>query len=183
MEQQTQPSYWPSVMIGALIIGLVMSVLGIISQYMTISSEPVGSSFTLAQGLGTFSCLVGAIGGFFATRHYALENEITFPIGKGALIGFLTGVVGTVISTIIGLIWQFVVDPELNQAVYDWSVRNLEAQNLPAEQFEMALNFIPEPGSMSTLLWGLGIGIVVLGILNLVSGIIGAKVFAKEEEF
>lgn len=75
------------------------------------------------------------------------------------------------------------VDPELNQAVYDWSVRNLEAQNLPAEQFEMALNFIPEPGSMSTLLWGLGIGIVVLGILNMISGIIGAKVFAKEEEF
>lgn len=71
-------------MVGALIIGLVMSVLGIISQYMTINSEPIGSSFTLAQGIGTFACLIGAIGGFIATRHYAKENEITFPIGKGA---------------------------------------------------------------------------------------------------
>jgi hypothetical protein len=169
-------------MVGALIIGLVMSVLGIISQYMTINSEPIGSSFTLAQGIGTFACLIGAIGGFIATRHYAKENEITFPIGKGALIGFMTGVVGVLVSTVISVIWQFVVDPELNQAVYDWSVRNLEAQNLPAEQFEMALNFIPEPGAMSSLLWAVGIGIVAVGVLNLISGIIGAKVFASEEE-
>ncbi len=182
MEQNSQPSYWPSVMIGALIIGLIMSVLGIISQYMTIVSEPTGSSFTLAQGIGTFACLFGAIGGFYATRHYAKENEITFPIGKGALIGFITGVVGVFVSTIIGIIWQYVIDPELDDAVYEWSVRNLEAQNLPAEQFEMALNFIPEPGAMSTLIWTIGIGIVALGVLNLISGIIGAKVFASEEE-
>lgn len=182
MEQNSQPSYWPSVMVGALIIGLIMSVLGIISQYMTIGSEPTGSSFTLAQGIGTFACLFGAIGGFIATRHYAKENEITFPIGKGALIGFMTGVVGVFVSTVIGFIWQFVIDPELDDAVYEWSVRNLEAQNLPAEQFEMALNLIPEPGSMSTLVWTIGIGIVALGVLNLISGIIGAKVFASEEE-
>ena len=182
MEQNTQPSYWPSVMIGAFVIGLIMSVLGIVSQYMTINSEPVGSAFTLAQGIGTFACLFGAIGGFIATRHYAKEHEVTFPIGKGALIGFMTGLVGVVVSTIIGLIWQYIVDPELNQAVYDWSIRNLEAMNLPAEQLEMQMNFLPEPGAMSTLLWTVGIGIVALGVLNLVSGIIGAKVFASEDE-
>lgn len=182
MDQNSQPSYWPAVMVGALIIGLIMSVLGIISQYMTINSEPVGSSFTLAQGIGTFACLFGAIGGFIATRQYATENEITFPIGKGALIGFLTGVAGVLVSTLISIIWQYIVDPELNQAVYDWTIRNLEVQNLPAEQFEMAMNFIPEPGAMSSLLWAVGIGIVALGVLNLISGIIGAKVFATEEE-
>jgi hypothetical protein len=46
----------------------------------------------------------------------------------------------------------------------------------------MALNFIPEPGAMSSLLWAVGIGIVAVGVLNLISGIIGAKVFASEEE-
>lgn len=182
MEENTQASYWPSVMIGALIIGIIMSVLGIVSQYMTINSEPVGSSFTMGQGVGIISCLIGAIGGFIATRHYALENEITFPIGKGALIGFFTGVAGVLVSTVISLIWQYIVDPELNQAVYDWSIRNLEAMNLPAEQLEMQMNFIPEPGSMTALLWAVGIGVVVVGVLNLISGIIGAKVFAKEEE-
>ncbi len=182
MEQNSQPSYWPSVMIGALIIGLIMSVLGILSQYMTINSEPVGSSFTLAQGIGTFACLLGAIGGFIATRHFANEYEITFPIGKGALIGFMTGAVGIVFSTVITVIWQYVIDPELNQAVYDWSIRNIEAQNLPAEQMEFAMSLLPEPGAMSTLLWGIGIGIVAVGVLNLISGIIGAKVYASEED-
>jgi len=182
MEQNSQPSYWPSVMIGALIIGLIMSVLGIVSQYMTIGSEPTGSAFSLAQGVGTLACLIAAIGGIISTRHYAKENEITFPIGKGALIGFMTGLVGVLISTVISLIWQYVIDPELNQAVYDWSIRNLEAMNLPAEQLEMQMNFIPEPGAMSSLLWAVGIGIVAVGILNLISGIIGAKIFAAEED-
>lgn len=182
MEQNSQPSYWPSVMIGALIIGLIMSVLGIVSQYMLISSEPTGSNFNLSQGIGTFACLLGALGGFIATRHYAKENEITFPIGKGALIGFMTGVVGVLISAVISLIWEYVIDPELAQAAYDWAVRNLDAQNLPAEQYEMALGFIPEPGSMTTLLWTVGGGIVMVGILNLISGIIGAKMFAAEED-
>lgn len=182
MEQDTQHSYWPSVMIGALIIGLILSILGIISQYMTINSEPTGTAFSLAQGIGTMACLFAAVGGFISTRHYAKEFEITFPIGKGALIGFMTGLVGVLVSTVISLIWQYIVDPELNQAVYDWTIRNLEAMNLPQEQFEMQLNFIPEPGAMSSLLVGVGIGIVAVGILNLISGIIGAKVFASEEE-
>ncbi len=181
MEQNSQPSYWTSVMIGALIIGLLMSVLGLVSQYMTINSEPNGANFSLAQGIGSFACLIGAIGGFFAVRHFAKEYEITFPIGKGALIGFLTGVMGVLFSTVISLIWQYVIDTELNQAVYDWSIRNLEAQNLPSEQLEMAMNFVPDPGSISTLIWTMGIGIVAVGILNLISGIIGAKVFASEE--
>lgn len=176
------PSYWPSVLVGALIVGIIMSLLGVLSQYLTISSEPSGSSFTLGQSIGILACLISAIGGFIATRHYAKEFEITFPIGKGALIGFFTGAVGVLISSVISLIWTYVIDPELNQAVYDWSVRNLEAQNLPAEQFEMALNFIPEPGSLTTLMWTLVIGLVSVGILNLISGIIGAKVFASEED-
>ena len=182
MEENTQPSYWPSVMIGALIIGIIMSVLGILSQYMTINSDPTGAAFTSAQSIGILSCLIAAIGGFIATRHYAKEYDITFPIGKGALIGFFTGLVGVLVSTVISLIWQYIVDPELNQAVYDWQIRNLEAMNLPAEQLEMQMNFLPEPGSMTTLLIAMGIGIVTVGVLNLISGIIGAKVFAKEEE-
>lgn len=176
------PSYWPSVMVGGLIIAIVMAVLGIVSQYMTINSEPTGASFGMGQAIGSFACLLGAIGGFLATRHYAKEHEITFAVGKGATIGFLTGVAGTVFSTIISLIWMYVIDTNLEQAMYDWQIRNMEAQNLPPEQLEMAIQFIPEPGSLSTLLMQFGIGLVAVGLLNLISGIIGAKVFANEEK-
>lgn len=176
--QTENPSYWTSVIIGGLISALILSVLGLVSQYMTVSTEPTGSSFTLAQAVGTFACLIAAVGGFIATRHYAKEYDITFAIGKGALIGLLTGVAATIISTGITLLWTSLIDPEINQAVYDWSIANLEAQNMTDDQMEMAKGFIPEPGfSVVTFLFGLG----MLGILNAISGLIGAKVFASEE--
>ena len=176
--QNENPSYWNSVLIGALISGLILSILGSISQYMTIASEPTGSSFTLGQAVGSFACLLAAIGGFIATRHYAKEYDITFPIGKGAVIGLLTGVFAMVVSTAITWIWTSFVDPDINQAVYDWSIANLEAQGMTDDQLEMAKGFIPEPGiSVFTI----GIGLVMLGILNTISGLIGAKVFASED--
>lgn len=171
-------SYWNSVFIGGLVAAIVLITLGLVSQYMTISSEPTGSSFTLSQAIGTFACLLGAIGGFIATRHYAKEYNITFPIGKGAIIGLLAGLVAVVISTVITLIWNSVVDPNLSQAMYDWAIANLEAQNMTDDQMEMAKGFIPEPGfSIVTTL----ISAAVLGILNTISGLVGAKVFASED--
>lgn len=179
--EQVQASYWNSVTIGGFIIAIIMSVMGLVSQYMTISSEPTGAQFNMASLLGTVACLIAAVGGIISTRHYAKTYDITFPIGTGALIGFLTGAAGVILSTIISVIWTSVIDPGLNQAVYDWQIANLEAQNLPAEQMEMAMSFMPEPGSMTTLLVQAGIGLVVIGILNLVTGMIGAKLFASED--
>ncbi len=180
-ENMEMPSYWPSVIIGALFVGIVSSIFGLVSQYMTINSEPTGAPFTVADSLGIVSCLVAAFGGFISVRHYAKENDITFKIGKGAVIGLFVGFVGTIVGTVINLIWTYVIDTNLTQNFYDWQIRDLETQNLPQEQFEMALNFIPEPGSISALLWVIGFGLIGFGIVNLITGIIAAKVFASEE--
>ena len=179
--EEMKPSYWSSVFIAAIIIGVIISVLGLGSQYLTISNEPTGAQFSLGQFVGIIACLIAAIGGVISTRHYAKENDITFPIGTGALIGFLTGVVGVVISGIISLIWTKLLDPSLNQAMYDWQIANLEAQNLPDAQMEMALSFIPDPASLSAFFIATGIMLVVVGIVNALTGMIGAKIFASEE--
>lgn len=180
--EEMNASYWPSVFIGAIFIGVIMTVLSLGSQYMTLSDEPTGAQFTLAQLVGFFVCLIAAIGGVISTRHYAKENDITFPIGTGALVGFLTGVVGVVISGVISLIWTKIIDPGLNQRVYDWQIANLEAQNLPDAQMDMALSFMPDPTSMSAFFIATGISLVVIGIVNALTGMIGAKIFASEEE-
>lgn len=176
------PSYWNSVFIGGLTVAIIMAVMGLISQYMMIGSEPSGSPFNMSQAIGSASCLFGAIGGFIATRHYAKTFDVKFKLGKGAIIGLLAGVVGVLISTVITVIWTYLIDPELNQAVYDWNIANLEAMNLPQEQYEMQKSFIPEPGSTTALLIATGVGMAMMGVLNLISGLIGAKVFASEEE-
>lgn len=181
-EESGSQSYWGSVIIGGLIIGLIMSIMGLVSQYITISNEPTGSSFGIGQLIGTVACLVGAIGGIIATRHYADAVDEPFTIGKGALIGFLTGVAGVLLSTVVTFVWIYIVDTGLTQAFYDWQVANIEVQNLPDAQMEMAMSFIPEPGSTSALMFQVGIGLVVVGILNAISGMIGTKIFSKEEE-
>ncbi len=181
--ENENPSYWSSVFIAAFIVGLIMSVIGLASQYMTIASEPSGASFTSGQLIGILACLIGAIGGFIGTRHYAKTNDVTFPIGKGALIGFLVGVVGVLISGAISWIWTTVIDPDLNQAAYDWAMSNVDAMsNLTEDQKDMQKGFIPDPNNPTSMLTQMGIGIVILGILNAISGLIGAKVFASEEE-
>lgn len=181
-EMNETPSYWNSVLIASLITAAILTVMGTISQYMTISSEPTGSSFGAAQLVGILVCLIGAIGGILATRHYAKQFDITFTLGKGAVIGLLTGLIAVIFSTILGLLWNYVIDPGLAQAVYDWQIANLEANpNLTAEMVEQQIAFIPEPGSTTAMITQFGIGLVMFGILNLLTGLIGAKVFASEE--
>ncbi|MEQ9266494.1 MAG: DUF4199 family protein [Balneolaceae bacterium] len=181
-EESGSDSYWASVIFGALVIGLIMSIMGLLSQYITISNEPTGASFGIGQAIGTLACLVGAIGGILSTRHYANNVDDTFTIGKGALIGFLTGVVGVLLSTIVTFIWLYIVDTGLTQTFYEWQIANVEAQNLPDAQMEMAISFIPDPNSTSAIMMQVGIGLVVVGILNAISGMIGTKIFAKDED-
>jgi hypothetical protein len=58
----------------------------------------------------------------------------------------------------------------------------MEAQGLTQDQIEQALAFSPDPGSLNGILIQFGIGFVSLSIINVISGIISAKIFAKEEE-
>lgn len=181
-EESGSDSYWASVIFGALIIGLIMSIMGLFSQYLTISNEPTGANFGIGPAVGTLACLVGAIGGILSTRHYANNVNDTFTIGKGALIGFLTGVVGVLLSTLVTFIWIYIIDTGLPQTFYDWQITNIEAQNLTDAQAEMFISRIPEPGSTTAMMFQVGIGLVVVGILNAISGMIGTKIFAKDED-
>ncbi|HCD50803.1 MAG TPA: hypothetical protein DEQ34_00045, partial [Balneolaceae bacterium] len=104
-----------------------------------------------------------------------------YSLGKGALIGFLAAIVAVIVGTVISLIWTTVIDPGLNDAVYQAQISAMEAQGMSQEQIDMALSFSPEPGSTTAVLMGVGIGILGLGIVNVISGIISAKIFASEE--
>src|SRR5690554_6990070 len=99
--EQVQSSYWNSVLIASLITALVVTVISLIGGYMTINSEPSGTIFSTMQVVGILSCLIGAMGGVIATWHYAKEFNVTFTVGRGALIGLLVGLVTTIISVVL----------------------------------------------------------------------------------
>ncbi|MDR8393083.1 DUF4199 family protein [Aliifodinibius sp. S!AR15-10] len=179
--EKESPSYWTSVGIASLLFGIIAFVISIITVYATINAEPTGSFFSPTQLIGVLGCLVGAFGGMVATWHYAKEYDVVIKLGKGALIGFLTGVGITVISTLLNQVW-LLFDPDMTQKMIESTVANFEAMDMPDEQKQQMIDATVESmrgqNNIGTqLLWG----IPMYGILNLLTGMIGAKVFGKEE--
>lgn len=177
----TEPSFWMSVTIAGLIFGIIAFVLSIISGYAIINSEPTGSFFSPTQLIGTLACLIGAFGGMMATWHYVREYDLSIKLGKGALIGFLTGVGIAIVSVVLGQVWQL-VDPDMTQRIIDSTVANMEAMDMPGDQKQQMIDgtveSIQSQNSIGTqLLWG----IPLYGILNLITGMIGARIFSKQE--
>ena len=185
MEQNSQPSYWTSVTIGALIISIVTSIAGLGLLYNLAGSEPSMSMMIMAGLFIPITCLFGGFGGFISNRHYAKTFDLSFPIGKGALIGFFTGLVAAVFSTLISLIWTNLIDPMLMENFANNMVSAFELIEMPEAQREQSINDImadvENQNSIGKIFRDLGISAVSLGIINAISGIIGAKVFASEE--
>lgn len=182
-QQQTRdsdaPSYWPSVGLAAVIFGIISFVMYLVSSYATINSEPTGSLFGPSMFIGLFGCLIGAFAGLTAVWHYANEFDLSITLGQGALIGFLAGAGMTIISSLLTQAWAM-VDPELTQKMIDSTIANFENMDMPEESKQQMIDSTVESMRSqqqlgSQLLWGIPIS----GLLNLLSGMIGAKVFGK----
>ncbi len=181
MENEQLPSYWNSVLVASLVAGIIVTAFSIIGGYMTIKSEPSGTFFNSSQLLGTIGCLAGAVGGVLANWHYAKEFNISYKVGKGALIGLLVALGATVVAVILGQIWNF-IDPSFQQAIIDWNIQNFEAmQQMPAEAKEEAIASMEDANSLKNIGIQAIVTFISLGIVNVISGLIGAKVFASEE--
>lgn len=175
-------SYWTSVGIAGLLFGIILFAISLIANYATINSEPTGSFFNPVQLVGTLACLIGSFGGMLAAWHFAKEYDVSIKLGKGALIGFLTGVAITIINILLSQIWS-IIDPDMMQQLIDSSVANVEAMDMPEQQkqqtIDMTVDMLRSQKNISTqLLWG----IPMYGILNLITGMIGAKIFGKKDE-
>lgn len=178
----TNPNYWPSVGIAALIFSLLSFALQTITGYIQIGTEPTGSVFSPAVFSGVLVCLVGAFGGMMAVWHYAREYQVTMNLGRGALIGFLTGVVMVFIGVVLNKIWLF-IDPDFTQKMMESIMANFEAMDMPEAQKQQMMDsaaqqFESNQSVVTQLLWG----IPMYGILNLLTGMLGVSLFAKKKE-
>ena len=97
-------------------------------------------------------------------------------------LGFLAGLVTLIVGTVISFILTEIIDTGMNEALMQSTIATLEAQGLTQDQIDQALSFSPEPGSMNAILIQFAIGFGSLSIINVISGMISAKIFAKEEE-
>ena len=183
--EEMKPSYWPSVIQAAIIIAVITTIVGIGLLYFVAGSEPSMSVMVISGLTIPITCLVGLIGGIWATRSYAKAFDITFPIGTGALIGLYTGVIAALIGGVLGQIWNL-VDPTLTDRFAQTMISAFEMNDqIPDSQkndiiMDMEASFADQ-NNLGGILKGIAINAGVLGFINLISGMIGAKIFASEE--
>lgn len=178
--ENEEPSYWTSVGVAGVTFGLLLFILSLIAAYVAINSEPSGSFFTPTQILSYLTCLIGIFGGMLAVWHYTSMYNITITLGRGALIGFLTGVCITVVNMALSQLWEF-VDPDMTQQLIDSLVANYEAMELPDAQRQLLIDSTVQQMREGNFFSQLIKGAPLNGILNLFTGMIGAKVFGKKE--
>ncbi len=175
--------YWPSIGIVGAIFSLISFVAGLFFGYQQINSEPTGSFFSPIMLSGVIVCLVTSLAGLLAVWHFTREVSPKLKLGQGAVIGFLTGAVIVVISVILNELWIMLVDPEYTQKIMESTIANIEAMDMPqsakddmidamAESIEQSQSFLRQ------IFWG----VPITGLLNLITGLIGVKLFAEKEE-
>lgn len=171
----------PSATTVGLIFSIITFAISLAVGYYEISSDASGAIFSPSMLSGTIICLISLMGGALAVWHFVKEVNPYIKLGQGAALGFLTGAVIVILTAVYGEIWNF-IDPDYTDKLVEATIANIEAMDLPNEQKEpmidsMASSVRQQDSFASQILWG----IPITGILNLLSGMVGVKIFAKKE--
>lgn len=172
----------PSATVVGLIFSIITFAIGLAVGYYEISSEPSGSFLSPSTVSGSVICLISLLGGVLAVWHFVKEVNPYIRLGQGAALGFLTGAVMVILSAVYSEIWNF-IDPDYTEKLVEATISNVEAMQMPEAQKDamidsMASSVRQQSSFLSQILWG----IPVSGILNLLSGMVGVKIFANKED-
>jgi len=176
-----ETGYWPSVLLVGGIFSIVGFVINISFGYIQINSEPSGSMFSPLMLSSVIVCLATCVGGLIAVWHYTKEVTAFVKLGRGALIGFLTGVVIVVLGSLLSEAW-ILFDPEYNDKLLENVIANVEAMDLPANTRDQMIDQMAASIRDTSIFQQLLIGIPITGLLNLLTGMLGVKLFAAKEE-
>lgn len=186
-DENTQPltfsDYLPSVGIVGAIFSLISFVIGLFFGYQQINAEPTGSFFSPMMLSGAIVCLVSAFAGMIAVWHFTREVTPYLTLGQGALIGFLTGAVIVIVSVLLNELWIMVFDPDYTEKILDATIANIEAMEMPQDSKQQMIDAMAESLNTSQSLWRqIFWGVPVTGLLNLITALIGVKVFGEKKE-
>lgn len=174
-------SYWPSVLIVGGIFSVVGFVINISLGYMQINSEPTGSMLSPLMVSSVVVCLATCVGGLVAVWHFTKDVTPVLKLGRGALIGFLTGAVIVVAGTILNELW-LTIDPAYTEKMIESIVENIEAMDLPSDTRNQLIDQMAAGIRDTSVVQQLMMGIPVTGLLNLLTGMLGVKLFAARQE-
>lgn len=182
-QQLTFSDYLPSIGIVGAIFSLVSFVIGLFFGYQQINAEPTGSFFSPMMLSGTIVCLISAFAGMIAVWHFTREVTPYLTLGQGALIGFLTGAVIVIISVLLNELWTTFFDPDYSTKIIDAMIANIEAMEMPQDSKQQMIDATADSMATGQSFWRqIFWGVPVTGLLNLITALIGVKVFGEKKE-
>lgn len=186
MEPSQDKSYWNAAGTAGAVFGFIIFLITIIGGYMTIHSEPSGSFFNATYIASAIGCLVGLFGGVLGVKLYINEHGPELKIGRGAVIGLFTGIFIALVSTVLSLIWP-VIDGSYIENLQNAMIASIEASDLipdaqKNEVIDATYAQYQDYFSPGNILSQLGMGAVMFGLLNVISGLLAAKVMGHRPE-
>ena len=173
---------WPSIVLVGAIFSIISFVIGLFFGYQEINSEPSGSLISPILISSIVICLVSAFAGILAVWHYTREVSPALKMGQGALIGFLTGAVIVIFSVVLNELWLF-IDPEFTDKVLEATIANIDQMDLPADARDDMIDAMADSVGGEQSIWRqIFLSVPVTGLINLVTALIGVKIFAEQEE-
>lgn len=182
---QGQESYMNTAVTYAAIVGIVVFILNIAMMYWIYGGEPSGSFFSAGQFAPLSLCLVSVLGSVLAVKAHVGEYG-PVKIGQGAVIGLVTGLIMAVIVTVLSSVWNF-IDPEYMRMVSEYQIENYEIMldkgQITEQMFQQMrdemMKQMENPNSLTNLGIGFGVSALMYGIINVIGGLITAKVTDK----
>lgn len=172
-------NYLQPALISAAIFAVVGTALAIYGGYIIINSEPTGSPFPPGAWMNMVVCLLGAFTALLTIKLH-VEEEPVMMMGRGAVIGLVTGLILAALMTLLGMAWEF-ADPEYSSNVVEAMSRHFEAiPNFPEEQIDKMLADMEAQFTLLGRLKGFGISAALYGVLNALTGMLGVRIFAEK---
>jgi|SRR5690625_329651 len=172
--------YWQSVLLAGGILSVAGVLLNTLFGYMQIGSEPDGRLLNPLMIGSIVVCLATCLGGMGAVWHVVNNVSPYMTLGRGALIGFLTGAAIVIFSALLNELWQM-VDPTFSERVLDSVISNIERMDMPADTRQQMIDQMAADAGNPSLIQQIVAGIPFTGLLNLLSGMLGVRLFADRQ--
>lgn len=154
------PDSKQSILLGALVTGLL--------------------STSYLSYINILCCLGVIAGALVAVWHYTDTNELTIPTGKGAGLGTMAALGGTLIALVLNLV-LIQVGIRHDLAIVEFMVNSF-GDSMPPEQIEEMERQLEAPFEVGPYLLNGVFGLAISAAFGAIGGSIGAKLFKKGGE-
>lgn len=138
----------------------------------------VASAIPIVGMLNCFCCALVFACGILAAFLLIKESPVPILYGSGALVGLLAGVFGAFSSTIVSTL----IELSFGRTFKEMALRILEnvSASVPPEVMQIVQTELQKEFTVSDMILGLFLWLVIFGVFSTLGGILGVALFRKK---